>query len=580
MNIASSAADTPSASLTYEPFYGLREKPFSLSSDPRFLYTGPSHVPAFERLLAGIRRREGLIVLSGEIGTGKTTLCRGVLNALDRRTFTTFVRDPFLSREDLLKTLLLDFGVMSIQDLKSGRLSGATRPDLSYPLYEFLDSLVPLQAFAVVIIDEAQNLSLSLLEEIRILSELEAREKLLQVVLVGQPELRDNLKLPQLRQVDQRVSVRCELGPLPQEEVPLYIAHRLRVASAGEPAVEFTPEAARLVWRASGGLPRVINLIGDRALHHGHAARATGIDAAIVFAAVAELGRTCDEPPAAAAAQPEPGRAAQPEPGRAAQPEPGGAAQPEPGRAVQPAASMSVQEAAVPVVRALPAREVTARIAEPSHDRHVATPESGGLAFGELADPLAEFSQEADLVGPRSPVRRRMGAIAVGGAALVAIAMAGGWYGFGSERPQAIAPAESRLPAAPTRDGTRQPSEDALPAARAGGSGGETPPSEADAGERPLDAEGSGPAPAAEQGAYAIQVASFQSRARARRLLEELSAAGFLAEEVEADLGARGVWRQVLVGRYATVAEAETDLASIRERPAYADARIVELTGE
>ena len=122
--------------------------------------------------------------------------------------------DPFVSREDLLKMLLVDFGVVSLTDLKRGSLSGASRPDLSYPLYEFLDSLVPLQAFAVVIIDEAQNLPLTLLEEIRILSDLEQREKLLQVVLVGQPELKAHLKLPQLRQVDQRVSVRCELTAL------------------------------------------------------------------------------------------------------------------------------------------------------------------------------------------------------------------------------------------------------------------------------------------------------------------------------------------------------------------------------
>src|ERR671923_3018685 len=107
--------------LTYEPYYGLKEKPFSLSADPRFLYRSPEHAPAFEQLHAGIRRREGLIVLTGEIGTGKTTLCRAVLEHLDRRTFSTFVPDPFLSREDLLKMILVDFGVMSVEDLKSGR---------------------------------------------------------------------------------------------------------------------------------------------------------------------------------------------------------------------------------------------------------------------------------------------------------------------------------------------------------------------------------------------------------------------------------------------------------------------------
>ena len=163
-----------SASLWYEPFYGLKEKPFSLSADPRFLFKSPSHAEALDALVSGIRRREGLIVVTGEIGTGKTTLCRSALQQLDRRTFASFVPDPFVSRDDLLKILLVDFGVTSINDVKEGRLRGASRPDLSYPLYEFLDSLVPLQAFAVLVIDEAQNLPLPLLEEIRILSESRA----------------------------------------------------------------------------------------------------------------------------------------------------------------------------------------------------------------------------------------------------------------------------------------------------------------------------------------------------------------------------------------------------------------------
>src|SRR3954462_7962538 len=120
-----------SASLTYEPYYGLREKPFSLSSDPRFLYKSPSHAPTFDDLREGIRRREGLIVLTGDIGTGKTTLCKAVLEDLDRKTFSSFVPDPFVSREDLLKMLLMDFGVTSIEDVKSGRLAGASRPELS-----------------------------------------------------------------------------------------------------------------------------------------------------------------------------------------------------------------------------------------------------------------------------------------------------------------------------------------------------------------------------------------------------------------------------------------------------------------
>ena len=141
-------------------------------------------------------------------------MCRSVLAALDRKTFCAFVPDPFVSREDLLKMLLIEFGVMSVDDVKSGRLQAATRPELSYPLYDFLKSLVPLQAYAVLILDEAQNLTSQLLEEIRILADLEGPEKLLQLVLVGQPELRDKLKDPAMRQVDQRISVRCSLDTL------------------------------------------------------------------------------------------------------------------------------------------------------------------------------------------------------------------------------------------------------------------------------------------------------------------------------------------------------------------------------
>ncbi len=266
------------------------EKPFSLSADPRFLFRSPEHAPAFEELLNGIRRREGLITLTGEIGTGKTTLIRSVLQHLDRRTFSAFVPDPFVSREDLLKMLLVDFGVVSIADLKRGSLNGASRPDLSYPLYQFLDSLAPLQAFAVLIIDEAQNLPLPLLEEVRILSDLEGREKLLQVVLVGQPELRANLKLPELRQVNQRVSVRCELTPLGKDGVAGYVGHRLRIAGEGQARVEFSDAALDAVYQASGGTPRLINLICDRALHRGFAARVGRIEPGFVWDAAADLG--------------------------------------------------------------------------------------------------------------------------------------------------------------------------------------------------------------------------------------------------------------------------------------------------
>ena len=283
-------AASASALLTYEPYYGLREKPFSLSTDPKFLYKSSAHSATFEDLLIAIRRREGLIVLTGDIGTGKTTLCKAVLERLDRKTFTTFVPDPFVSREDLLKMLLLDFGVMSVDDLKSGRMTGTSRPDLSYPLYDFLRSLVPLQAFAVLIIDEAQNLSPALLEEIRILSDLESPEKLLQVVLVGQLELRAKLKLPEMRQLDQRVSARCSLQPLNRDGVAGYISHRLVMAGGAGDRVHFSPDAVDAVFRASGGTPRVINLVCDRALYRGHLGRTSTIDLEAVTRAIEDLG--------------------------------------------------------------------------------------------------------------------------------------------------------------------------------------------------------------------------------------------------------------------------------------------------
>jgi general secretion pathway protein A len=271
--------DLRATGLTYEPFYGLKEKPFSLTSDARFFYQSRSHAPAFDDLLNAIKRRESLTVLTGDIGTGKTTLCRAVLQSLDRKTFSAFVADPFASREELLKVLLTDFGVASVEDLTTGRLRDASRTELSYLLYDFLGTLVPLQAFAVVCIDEAQNLSLPLLEEIRILSDADGQ---LQVVLVGQLEFREKLKLPQMRQLDQRVSVHCRLEPLDVAGVAGYISHRLHRAGGSADRVTFSGDAVESIYELSGGVPRVINKLCDRALHVGHTRKVSIIDAAVV----------------------------------------------------------------------------------------------------------------------------------------------------------------------------------------------------------------------------------------------------------------------------------------------------------
>ena len=273
----------------YERYYGFTEKPFSLTPDPKYLYRSESHGNAFDLLQYAINRREGFVVVTGDIGTGKTTLCRALLETIDRTTFTALVLNPFLTEEDLLKRILQDFGVISRDELKAGRLAKVTKQELIDSLYDFLLGLIPLKASAVLIIDEAQNLPLPVLEQIRILSNLETdKEKLLQIILVGQLDLQTLLRSPELRQLDQRVSIRYELKPLDQETVAAYVAHRLTIAG-GSAAVGFTAKALEQVYRLSGGIPRLINLICDRALLAGFSEQTSRISPEMVINAAQSL---------------------------------------------------------------------------------------------------------------------------------------------------------------------------------------------------------------------------------------------------------------------------------------------------
>ena len=500
-----------SALLTYEPYYGLREKPFSLSVDPHFLYKSRSHAPVFDDLLAGIRRREGLIVLTGDIGNGKTPRCRAVLEHLDGKTFSTFVPDPFVSREDLLKMLLIDFGVMSVDDLKAGRLNGASRPELTYLLYDFLNSLVPLQAFAVLIIDEAQNLSLPLLEEIRILSDLEAPEKLLQVVLVGQLEFRAKLKLPEMRQVDQRVSVRCNLEPLDAAGVGSYIAHRLQVAGATRDRVSFAASAVELIAQRTGGVPRLINLICDRALHRGHLARTALIDSDIVRVAMIDLGLT-EIPvlPIPVAIQ------------------------------EQRAPTPPLAPSPLPAPTALPAPDPVWQF-EPMEPK---------AEQGEI------FFEEQGAVGT-SRRGRAKAAAAIGLTAVVLLAGVG--YGQGRWKQRAditAAPAtlvESSVSnSQPKRGAQEDPAAPAVAVSTAA----------------PVI-----PIPAA--GPFAIDVALFNSTTRASRLAAELTAARYPAYVRNLDFGDRGRLYQVKIGPFASREAANAEVARVHAMPGYADARVV-----
>jgi general secretion pathway protein A len=279
----------------YESFYGFAEKPFSLTPDPKYLYRSESHANAFELLQYAIERREGFVVITGDIGTGKTTLCRALLEHTDPRTFTALLLNPFLSEEDLLTAILQDLGILSRGEQ---RLAGRrpTKQELVNTLNEFLLSLVPLGARAVLIVDEAQNLPLPILEQIRILSNLETdKDKLLQIILVGQPNLVPLLRSPELRQLDQRISVRYQLSPLTEEETGAYVSHRLAIARPMR-VVLFTPAALALVYRYSSGIPRTINMLCDRALLAGYTAEAARIDEALITTAAEALDLERVEP--------------------------------------------------------------------------------------------------------------------------------------------------------------------------------------------------------------------------------------------------------------------------------------------
>ena len=280
---------------TYEEHYGLTQSPFSLAPDPHFLYLSESHEEAIRQLLDAARRNEGVIVLTGDVGTGKTTIARALLTRLDKTSFASLVLNPFLSVDELLREVLLDFGVISRDDIRSGRAVSASRHDLTSTLHDFLLSLHAIGAHGVLIIDEAQHLPPEVLEQIRVISTVETNTtRLLQVVLIGQPALLDALAHDGLRQLDSRVSVRATLRPLSRGDVEAYVAHRLSIAgNAGY--VHFDGGAIDAVTALTGGVPRLINLLCDRALMAGAHASSATIDAGVVREAGRVLGMSPPE---------------------------------------------------------------------------------------------------------------------------------------------------------------------------------------------------------------------------------------------------------------------------------------------
>jgi general secretion pathway protein A len=279
---------TQDEAVAYESYYGFSEKPFGPKPDSKFLFRSESHTNAIELLQYAIQRREGFVVMTGDTGMGKTTLCRTLLEKVDRKTFAALLLNHFGSEEDLLRAILQELGLVSSGEEQPGGRQ-PTKQEMVNTLHDFLLSLVPLGARAVLIIDEAQNLALPILEQVRILSNFETdKDKLLQIFLIGQLSLVPLLRSPELRQLDQRVSLRYQLKPLSEEEVGGYVTHRLAVASATQ-SVVFTPAALRLVREYTAGIPRLINLLCDRALAGGCSAQTTRIEEDMVAAAAQEL---------------------------------------------------------------------------------------------------------------------------------------------------------------------------------------------------------------------------------------------------------------------------------------------------
>lgn len=266
--------------IMFEVFFGLSENPFNLTPDPKFLFLSEVHQEALSHLQYGIEQRKGFVLITGEVGTGKTTICRSLLAMLPKKTRTALVLNPSLSDIELLQTINQDFGIDSSPNSKKQLLD---------KLYDFLIDVFVKGENAVLIIDECQNLTPEVLEQIRLLSNLETeKEKLLQIILIGQPELAKMLQSPGLRQINDRIVLRYHIWPLSLPDTKNYLRHRMAVAGAYRTDI-FTPGAARAIYRYSQGLPRKMNAVAERSLLIAYLKGKEKITRSIISAAVEEL---------------------------------------------------------------------------------------------------------------------------------------------------------------------------------------------------------------------------------------------------------------------------------------------------
>jgi putative secretion ATPase (PEP-CTERM system associated) len=286
----------------YERFFQLRERPFALSPDPEYLYPSRVHQEALDYLRYGVESQAGFIVITGEIGSGKTTLLQTLLRNLDNQTTVGRIVNTMLEPRELLETIMIDFGLDP---------TGRSKPLLLRDLSQYLVDQRLAGRLVLLVIDEAQNLGLAALEELRMLSNLETeKSKLLQIVLVGQPALRDKLAAAELEQLRQRITVSYHLPPLDADETGRYIHHRLRRAALGAP-LEFPRAVTDRIHAGSRGVPRIINVICDAALVFAYAEERRILDEPMIADVLSELETTGVLPAASGSpARSEPLRAA------------------------------------------------------------------------------------------------------------------------------------------------------------------------------------------------------------------------------------------------------------------------------
>ena len=567
--------------LSSEPIPPPGIAPFEHSPDPRFFFTQSSHGQTLEEVLRGIERRDSILVVTGESGVGKSAFCAAILQSQSRMTVSAFVPDPAPSREDLLKTLLVDFGIISADNIRHGPLRDATRTDLRFTLREFLSSLEPLHAFAVVVIDEAHKLSKELLHEIHLLSMLELRQRLLVFVLVGQPELKSLLDPPEMHKLMRRVSSWSDLSPFARKEVRPYVMHRLTIAD--DATRHFTEAAIDMIHAASGGIPRVVNLICDRALSRVNQAD-TIVDAEDILNAIAylqlpaaklsQLARDRTEPkPEAigggslAAANPTAGR-----PAGAAETAAGssvGALRPQAGDAPESEPSSPKEKEdwlesfvrradsqMTPMVSAgTPATDVDSFpfVFEPNFE----TP------YDELQRMPAPSERRAWRL-PRLRVRQVVIASAVVASAIVTV---GFWMTRSSTQPQHAAVTTAAPP--PQSVPEQEQPKPVPPITDAASTTGET--------QAPNAAVGGSNEP--RKGTLAVRLGTFQIPENAARTVEALRNAGYPAYTSRFKLPSGKSAIGVLLGPYDDRAEAERDLRSVTRNPEYADGHLVRIEG-